>query len=292
MAIESKRKWIGFTFVLPWVFGFFFLYLKPLVESLIYSFNYLQVTESGFKSTYIGLQNYKDAFLSDPDFAQSLLSSIKNLVYQVPMILVFSIIIALILNQKFRGRLIARAIFFVPVIIASGIVIQILNGDTASALIKAGEKSSNIFKVAVFTQMLQETGLPLEIVNLITSTVNNIFELSWRSGVQILLFLAGLQSISTSLYEAADIDGCTAWERFWKITFPILSPVILVNLIYTITDTFTTYTNSTMVLILENGRKMEFAYSSALAWIYFLIIVVILGITYLFINRRVAYLDT
>mgnify|MGYP000992864316 CR=1 FL=1 len=127
---------------------------------------------------------------------------------------------------------------------------------------------------------------------LFADAVSLLFALVPAAVLGSILFLAGLQSISTSLYEAADIDGCTAWERFWKITFPILSPVILVNLIYTITDTFTTYTNSTMVLILENGRKMEFAYSSALAWIYFLIIVVILGITYLFINRRVAYLDT
>lgn len=292
LSIESKKKWIGFSFITPWVLGFFFLYLMPLVESLVYSFHFLQVEETGFKMTYVGIQNYKDAFLSDPDFFKSLVQSVQNLVYQVPMILVFSLIIALVLNQKFRGRLVARAIFFVPVIIASGIVIHILNGDTASALIKAGEKSSNIFKVAMFTQTLQEVGMPAEMVSLITTTVNSIFELSWRSGVQILLFLAGLQSVSVSLYEAADMDGCTAWERFWKITFPILSPVILVNMVYTITDSFITYTNSTMVLILDNGRKMEFAYSATLAWIYFLVIIVILAIAYFAVNRRVAYLDT
>ncbi|MHB1452601.1 MAG: carbohydrate ABC transporter permease [Saccharofermentanales bacterium] len=292
LSVEKKKKWVGFSFITPWLLGFVFLFLAPLIKSLIYTVNYLSVEEKGFAMQYIGIQNYKDAFLVDPEFFSSLIGSVKNLLYQVPLILIFSLIIALLLNQKFRGRLLARAIFFVPVIIASGVIIKILNGDTASALIKAGEKSSNIFKVAMFTQTLLELGLTAEIVNLITSTANSIFELSWRSGVQILLFLAGMQTVSASLYEAADIDGCTAWEKFWKITFPMISPMLIVNVIYTITDSFTSYTNQTMVIILNNGQKMKFAYSATQAWIYFAIIMVILSIVYLMINRRVAYLDT
>lgn len=291
LAIETKRKWVGFTFIIPWVLGFFTLYLLPLVESLVYTFNHLVIGDKGLEMTFIGWYNYQKAFTGDADFVQTLTESLSSLFYQVPLILIFSMIIALLLNQKFRGRLVARAVFFVPVIIASGIVISILNGDTASEMLKAGEKSSNIFKVEMFTQALVEAGLSSDIVTVITTAANSIFELSWRSGVQILLFLAGLQSVSPSLYEAADIDGCTAWERFWKITFPILTPILLVNLVYTITDNFTTYTNKTMVLILNYGQKMEFAYSATLAWIYFLVIIVVLGLVYLLIKKRISYFD-
>ncbi len=291
MAIETKKKWIGFTFITPWVLGFFTMYLLPLIESLVYTFNHLIFGDEGLEKTFVGWYNYQKAFTTDPDFMPTLTESLSSLLYQVPLILIFSMIIALLLNQRFRGRLIARAIFFVPVIIASGIVINILNGDSASEMLKAGEKSSNIFKVEMFTQALVEAGLSTDIVTMITTAANSIFELSWRSGVQILLFLAGLQSVSPSLYEAADIDGCTAWERFWKITFPICTPILLVNMVYTITDNFTTYTNSTMRLILEYGQKMEFAYSATLAWIYFAVIVVVLGLVFLLIRKRISYFD-
>ncbi len=292
MSIESKKKWIGFSFILPWVIGFFFLYLLPLIRSFAYSFNFLQIVEGGLEKTYVGIQNYKDAFLTDEKFTKSLVASLSSLGTHVVMILVFSMIIALILNQDFRGKSVARAIFFIPVIIASGVIIHILSGDIASHLIKSGEKSSSIFKITMFQQLLLDLGLTNEIVSIIINTVNNIFELSWKSGVQILLFLAGLQSISVTLYEAAEIDGSTAWEKFWKITFPILSPVLLVNLIYTITDTFTSYTNQTMILILDSGKRMDFAYSSTLAWIYFSVIVLVLGIVFLLSRRQVSYLDT
>ncbi len=291
IAIETKKKLIGFTFIIPWVIGFFALYLIPLVESLVYTFNSLVFGDEGLERTFVGFYNYQTAFTRDAEFVPTLIESISGLLYQAPLILIFSMIIALLLNQKFRGRLVARALFFVPVIIASGIIISVLNGDSASDMIQSSEKSTNIFQVVMFTQALIDAGLPADIVEMITTAANSIFELSWRSGVQILLFLAGLQSVSTSLYEAANIDGCTAWERFWKITFPICTPILLVNLVYTITDSFTTYTNKTMQLILQFGQKMEFAYSATLAWIYFAVIVVILGIVFLLIRKRISYFD-
>ena len=127
-------------------------------------------------------------------------------------------------------------------------------------------------------------------VELITPTTTSIFELSWRSGVQILLFIAALQTVPEQLYEAADMDGCTAWERFWKITFPLLTPMLMVNLVYTIVDHFTSYSNETMRLILRYGSELKFSYSATLAWMYFVVIVVILAIVYAFVNKRVSYI--
>ena len=228
----------------------------------------------------------------DPDYVVSLTGSLKSLLTDIPSILIFSLLVAMILNQKFRGRMIARAVFFLPVIIASGIVIDILNGDMTSAMMKSGEKSSgSMFQVSMFQNTLLEAGLSQDIVDFIADSANNVFELSWRSGVQILLFLAGLQAIPPSLYEAADIDGCTAWERFWKITFPMLSSIMLVNLVYSVTDTFVSYGNDTMQRILREGQEMHFAYSAATAWIYFGVIVLVLGAVFLLTRRHITYLD-
>lgn len=293
LSAETRRKLVGFSFVSPWILGFCGLYLLPLIQSLIYSFQNLSFSSDGdLVYRFIGWENYRTAFLVDPDFVTSLSGSLKAMVVDIPSILVFSLLMSLILNQNFRGRLLARAVFFLPVIIASGIVIDILNGDIGSAMMKSGEKSSgSMFQVAMFQNMLLEAGLAQDVVDFISGAANNVFELSWRSGVQILLFLAGLQSIPHSLYEAADIDGCTAWERFWKITFPMLSSILLVNVVYSITDTFISYNNSTMQMILQEAKELNFAYSAAMAWAYFAVIVVVLGVLLLLTRRHITYLD-
>lgn len=291
---ERRRSFAGFSFVIPWVIGFMGLYLFPLIQSLKYSFQDLGTfnDDGSLTPVFVGLANFKRAFMVDPDYAVSLTNSLRSLLMDIPSILIFSLLVAMILNQNFRGRFLARAVFFLPVIIASGVVIDILNGDVTSAMMKAGEKSSgSMFQVSVFQNTLLEAGLSQEIVDFISDSANNIFELSWRSGVQILLFLAGLQAIPPSLYEAADMDGCTAWECFWKITFPMLSSVMLVNLVYSITDTFVSYGNETMKIILREGQNMHFAYSAAQAWIYFSVIMLVLGAVVLLTRRHITYLD-
>ena len=290
LPYERRKALVGFGFTVPFVIGFLALYFWPLIQSFYYSLNDLTITTSGFTSFFIGLDNYQKALFSDADFVRIFVSTFKDLAYQVPTILVFSLMMALVLNQKFHGRLIVRAVFFLPVIIASGVVIEILNGDVMSQLLMSGEKSSSMFQVNALTDMMRNMGLGESVVELITTTTNSIFELSWRSGVQILLFIAALQTVPEQLYEAADMDGCTAWERFWKITFPLLTPMLMVNLVYTIVDHFTSYSNETMRLILRYGSELKFSYSATLAWMYFVVIVVILAIVYAFVNKRVSYI--
>lgn len=286
---ERRKMWVGIGFISPWIIGFLFFCLNPLVQSLVYTFHDLRITENGFDMKFLGWENYQYLFHSHPDFIPTLTSSLSGILYQVPSILVFALIVGMLLNQKFRGRTIARAVFFLPVIIASGVVIDILNGDAMSSLIMSGEKNSSLFTVSAFQTLLYDLGLPQQIVEFVISVSNNIFALTWQSGIQILLFIAGLQTVPPQLYEAASIDGCTAWESFWKITFPILTPIIIINLIYTITDNFTSYTNKTMVLILQSGQDLKFSMSSTMAWIYFVVILLVIGAIYRIADKRVVY---
>ncbi len=290
-SFEKKKRRIGYAFIASWLIGFFLLYAKPLVESLVYTFHTLKVTSSGFEMTPAGLDNYRYAFFSDPDFLRILLTSLKDILYQTPTILVFSLLIALLLNPKFRGRGLMRAVFFLPVIIASGVVINIINGDVMSTVMMSSEKSGQLFEVDAFYEMLIGMGLSESLVSTIVGVANNIFELSWQSGIQITLILAGLQSISPTLYEAAAMDGGTKWEVFWFITFPMLTPILMVALIYTVVEMFTNYSNPVMQKILEYGNKLNFAYSSTIAWLYFLVIAVLLALVFLLFGRRVVYAD-
>lgn len=292
MSYERKKGLIGYAFIGLWLIGFFLMYAKPLVQSLIYSFNELKITSSGFEMVGKGFGNYKYIFTEDPDYLPALVDALKDLVYQVPLILVFSLIMALLINQDFRGRVVVRAVFFLPVIIASGVALSIINGDSASKMLMSGESSSQMFQVTSLATMLQGLNMSSDIVNTIVTAANNIFELSWKSGIQIILFLASLQTIPGSLYEAASIDGGTKWEIFWKVTFPMITPILLVNLVYTITDSFMAVDNTVLRKILAAvSEKIDFDYSAALAWLYFAIIIVILLVVIGLVNRKVTYLD-
>lgn len=292
MSYERKKGLIGYAFISLWLIGFFLMYAKPLVQSLFYSFNELEITTNGFGMDWKGFANYNEIFTKDATYLPALRTALGDLLYQVPLILVFSLILAMLVNQKFFGRTVARAIFFLPVIIASGVVLNVINGDTASKLMQSGEKTSQMFQVTSLAEMLQGLNLPSEITGFVVSAANNIFGLMWQSGIQIVLFLAGLQTIPGSLYEAASIDGGTKWEIFWKVTFPMITPIMLVNLVYTITDSFTAANNGVMRQILSAVQdRLDFDYSAALAWLYFLIIIVILGAVILVVNKKVTYLD-
>lgn len=189
--------------------------------------------------------------------------SLGGLLADVLIILAFSLFVALILKSKFRGRTAVRAIFFLPVIIASGVVLDLLNNNDMASLLLSGDRNSILFDSGGMNDWLIPMGLgPL------IEVVQNIFDMSWKSGIQILLFLAGLQTISPQMYEVANVEGATAWEKFWKITFPLLTPILLLNVVYTIIDSFTDFSNQTMRIIMDYAQHMRIGYGSALAIIY------------------------
>jgi ABC-type sugar transport system permease subunit len=291
LSYTKKQAWAGRIFILPWFFGFCFIFCRSLFTSFVYSFSKVTVGDNGFITTFIGLENYKFELKTDPNYVKTLVSTILSMLYQVPLIIIFSLIVACILNQKFRGRVLVRAIFFLPVLIATGQIISIMRGDIYSQQLTAGERVSSMFTVAGLQNILMDTGLSLTYAKTIISSINSIFDVAWKSGIQILLFLAGLQTVPRALYEVSEIEGATAWEAFWKITFPMISPMLILNLIYTIIDNFTDYSNPVISNASRLAQKMEYAQSATVTCIYFIVIVVILAVVTIISSKKVFYIN-
>ena len=286
-SLDRKKARAGWVFVLPFVIGFVLVYLPILWDSIYMSFHSLHiVTGGGFTLEFVGLENYRNALFEDPGFVQTLVTGLGELAFDIPAILIFSLFMAVLLNQKMAGRAVFRAIFFIPVILSTGIM-EAIEGQNILGTMMEGTESidgsqtsaaNQIVSVMDIERLFSSMKMGKELVTVVVSIVNQIYDIVNRSGVQMLIFLAGLQSISPAIYEACRIDGCTAWETFWKITFPMISPMILVNGVYTIIDSFTTNSNSVMAYInsVYQGSEGQ-VLSSAMAWMYFLIVMVILA---------------
>lgn len=289
-SYERQKALWGFVYVLPWLIGFISFFVIPLFNSLRYSLSKVEVKEGGLHITFVGLNNYIEAFTVHTSFNRTLVESITNMIVNVPLIVVFSLFIAVILNQKFRGRTFARAVFFLPVILASGIIANLESSSLIAAVQaeRAGSRYLNILTSFELEWMMLEMGVDDTIISYLTGAVNRIYEIISQSGVQILIFLAGIQSIPSSMYEVAIIEGSTGYEAFWKITFPLVSPLILVNVIYTIIDQFSS--NDMTDLIRETAlNNFNFGLSSAMAWVYFAAISIILILCSYIISKRVFY---
>lgn len=289
---QQKATW-GVIYVLPWLLGFLFFFITPLVTSLRYSFSKIDVNTTGVTSTNVGWSNFVEAVTINTSFNRTLTDAIVNMVVNVPLIVIFSLFLAVLLNQKFFGRAIARSIFFLPVILASGIILQLESNSLVQTLAAQNTGPSGVmgglrsFELEV---MMLRAGVNESIVLYLTGAVDRIYQIVSQSGVQILIFLAGIQTISPNLYEASKVEGATGYEAFWKITFPMVSPLILVNVIYTIIDSFSR--NDMTTLIRSVGfTNLNFGLSSAMAWIYFVAIAIILAISTYVISKRVFYYD-
>ncbi len=280
-----RKEYIGIWFVLPWVIGLAYFFIYPIVFSIVNSFCQMDVTPAGYSFSFVGAKYYKNVLFIDQRNLPNILSSIGNLLYNVPMVLIFSLFVAVILNQKFKGRILLRAIFFLPIITTGGVVMKIITGDGVAQSMMNGTGGTAIFQVTSMEEMLLNSGIPQEITTFIFQFINNIFGLIWKSGIQILLLLAGLQTISPAMYEAASIDGATGWEKFWKITLPTLYPVLSLALVYTVIDSFVDTTNPVMNTIISSAQSLNFGNSSALCWVYFTVIALVVGIVFLIINK-------
>lgn len=293
MTLRQKKSTLGIIFVAPWFLGFLFLFLIPLYQSFIYSLNTLTLGKGGFETSYKGFAFYRELFLSHPTFNRTLLEAVTDIVINVPSITIFSLFVATLINQKFRGRVFARAIFFLPVLLAAP-VLSLENSSQmasiASSITGASEEGGLAFTSFELQRLLLEAGVGGGIVSYITGSVDRIYEVISSSGVQILIFLAALQSISPSLYEAAKIEGTTGYEAFWKITFPMISPILLTNVVYTIVDAYSRNTLSQMITDTA-FQSLNFSLSAAMAWVYFLVVGFILLLTTTLISRKVFYYD-
>ncbi len=290
-TMQARRARIGTRFILPFIIGFLAFMVRPLIMSFQMSLSKVNVVAGTM--TPAGLDNYTYAFISDPDFNKLLVNEIGRMAINVIATLVLSFVIAVILNQDFKGRTLCRVIFFLPVILSSGVLPGIEKQNQFFNLMTSISDSVNEASGVNLSQALQNllsvSGVAGEVFDVIFQMIDAIYDIVMASGIQIIIFLSGLQSISPSLYEAADVEGCSAWESFWKITFPMVSPLLLVNCIYTIIDFFMKNDNQVIEHINDvmYGVQMDFGVSSAESWVYFGVALAFIGISSFIITRAV-----
>ncbi|MEK0315794.1 carbohydrate ABC transporter permease [Cohnella sp. 56] len=296
LTLARRRAALGWIFILPWVLGFLFLFAIPLAKSLRFSFSKLTVVATGYHLDYVGWRNYLDALYVDANFNRILTESVVNMIVNVPLILFFSLFSAVLVNQKFRGRAMVRAMLFLPVILASGAIAAAeLSGLLAQAgntgMAQDGDKTIGAAAMLAsyrLEDILLQSGMPESFIDYITGAVSRIYDIISKSGVQILIFLAALQSIPLSMYEVAKMEGATAYETFWKVTLPMVSPLILTNVIYTIIDSFSD-SKVTTAITSTAFASLNFGLSSAMSWLYTGMIAVILLAIGIITSRRVFY---
>ncbi len=295
LAGLQKRKAIsGYLFIAPFIIGFLVFMVKPFFQSLWMSFCTVTLGSGEFTSTPIGLDNYKNAFTVDPEYSRLLVEEMGRMMAYTIAIIVFSFFMALILNQKFRGRALVRAVFFLPVILSSGVILGLESNNQLMAQLAQTieDTTSNISITGALEDVLRTTGVGVRAFDTLFEIIDHIYDVALASGIQIIIFLSGLQTISSSMYEAADIEGCTKWESLWKITFPMISSLFLVNWIYTVID-FSMRSDNEVIKKIQKVMidNLDYGFASAMSWIYFLLILVFIGITSLFISKRVYYYD-
>jgi len=248
----------------------------------------LTIVPTGYELDYVGLENYRHVLLVDPRFRQVFVETVVTMAARIPVVLIFSFFAANLLNQRFRGRMLARVIFFLPVIMGAEISLKMQQADYMQQAVSFSE--SGLLSMAALQQLLTTLKLPQAFIGFIFQAINEVPLIIRSSGIQILIFLAALQSIPKSLYEAAHMEGATAWEAFWKITFPMVSPLLLVNVVYTIVDSFTAADNALLELIQDAAwMGSGFGVSTAMSWIYFAAVLGILAVTIILLGRRVHY---
>ena len=304
ISYEKKKGLYGYGFIAIWIIGVIYMFIVPIFKSAWYSMCYTELvttadqaaqrgmTSEGIYTEWNNFGNYEEALFKNQDYLPKLTESLGAMVPQVIVVMIFSLFIALLLNQKFRGRTFARAVFFLPVLVATGPVLAVIKGDISTNGISSGEQFSALFQTDLVDELLQFLGiynLNQQLTTTIQTITSDIFNLLWSAGIQILIFLAALQQIPVSAKEAASMEGATGWEFFWKITFPMISPMILANLIYTVIDTFIDSENPVMSIVLAQSRGLRYGLSAAMAWIYFLIVAVALAIIVAIVSKFVFY---
>jgi len=303
-SLDTKKARAGWFFTMPFIVGFIAVYLPIIIDSIKMSFCTIKnlPNQGGYRLTFVQFENYSTALFEDTNFVRTFVGGLQQLIFDIPAIVIFALFIAVLLNQKMLGRAAFRTIFFVPVILATGLIDEI---DRSSSLldymgsndgIESGDEMSTgateIISTLDIAKLFSSMKIGTGMVGYVTNLVNNIYNIINRSGVQMLIFLAGLQSISPAIYESCSIDGASSWETFWKITFPMISPMILVNSIYTVIDSFTSSANTVMNYINNYYSTESQTVSSAMAWMYFLAVMAIIAVVagvlsaYIFYQRK------
>ncbi len=284
--MQKRNEFWGWMFILPWLIGTIYFFIVPMVNAGIFAFSYISFDETGTVYTPAGLDNFIYLFTVDANFIPNLVDAMGKMLYEVPVVVVFSLLIAMVLRGNFKGHTFYRAMFFLPVVISSGVVITILRDYVmASGSASTADQQAYMFNLPDFKNLTDLFGLPLGIVEFATTVVNGFFDITWKSGVQIILLLVAVNHISPSYYEVADMEGATAWEKLWKVTIPMISPTILVVIIYTIIDSFTDYSNVIMKMIDKFSDKGDYSYATTIGLVYFILVGLLIALVTLLMRK-------
>ena len=276
MSMKRRRALLGLLFISPWLIGVTVFFLVPMGQSMTYLFNDVTVEPGGVSSRFVG--------------TEMMLTSILRTVGESALILAFSLFLAIVLSQDFRGRTLSRAIFALPIIVSSGVLLAVFREDLfASSVTQTSDVT--IFQSAALEMSMLRLGLDPSLVGTLTGAVSNILDLLWKCGVQILLFLGGIKSVPGQLYEVCSVEGANAWQKFWKVTFPLVTPYILLNAVYSIIDSFTYYQNPVMRKIQNYFSNMYSSSATTLAVAYCLLVLAVTGLVAWGISRRVFYIE-
>lgn len=294
-GLEKRKAISGYLFISPFIIGFILFMVQPFFQSLYMSFCDVQLGPGSFEPVYRGMFNFNYAFRIDPDFTRLLTEEIGRMAVYSLSIMVFSFFVALILNQKFKGRALVRSIFFLPVILSSGVMLGL---DSDNALMAAVAQTVDMSTQGTtgitdaLQSILRTAGVGVRAYETLFEVIDNIYDVAISSGIQIIIFLSGLQTISSSMYEAADIEGCTKWESLWKITFPMISSLFLVNWIYTIID-FCMRTDSEVIekITTVMNSQLNYGLASSMAWSYFVLVMAIVAVSSFIISKGVYYYE-
>jgi len=288
--LESRRGRWGYVFTFPFIIGAVLGIIYPVVLSLVYSFGELVPQEIGYKINFVGIENYKTLFTVDPDFTRQLVETLQNTILKVPVAIIFSFFLACVLNSEFPGRGLARTVLFLPMIISSKLVKTLLNQDIVSSEMSNKGAEEAVMLSDKFAEFLMSLNVGDGLADFLTSSVNDIQNLLYMSVIPTIIILAGLQLVSRSIYEASYVEGATSWEVLWKISLPMVSPLLLVSLIYCVIDSFTGVGNSIISRVgYECFTAFNFGIGSAVAWSYLIVVLLIVAVVFLIANRFVSY---
>lgn len=285
-SIEKRNRRNGFLFTLPWAIGVLIFFIFPMFQSIYFSFADVNVTTLGFSTKFVGFKNFVYALFESPQYVENLVDSLMEFSYKIPIILILSFIIAVVLNGKFSGRTFFRSVYFIPVIFAGSIAMTFLGGNETIEEMGQVTQSAYLDGLIDFEKIFLQMGIPTETTKFIFGYIDQIFDLVWDSGVQIVLFISGLQSIPEQLYEVSKVEGASKWEEFWYITVPMLGNTIVLTVIYTVIDFCVSTDNKvvsqayTMLL-----QQQIYGKSSAMLWLFFAIVGIIISALFILFNR-------
>lgn len=284
-GIEKIKSNYGRLFVLPWEIGILLFVITPVFQTIKYSFSSVTIGDKGLATYFIGLDNFKYIFREDPNYLDYLRDTFIGTLYLLPSIVIISVIIGVILNGKFRGRLFFRAMYFLPVIISTGVVLEWILKCTNPSLDSAGVESAQASDLINVEELISVIGFAGPIVTFFQNAISEIFNIVWSSGIQIVLVVAGLQSIPDTLYEVSKVEGASKWQEFWLLTFPMLSRVIMLVIVFTVVELLTDKKNNIMTYVYNLMSTLNYDQSSAMVWFYLLISAVVFGTVILAYNR-------